>query len=683
MTIDRPPLQSLIQIIDQIHQTMPTGKDQTQQSKEAHIQSILDAFKGNWNQLWKGSKNYQEEIIQDNVLTRHPLKPYYEVFQTIRELAHTERAAKQTSTTHPPDWPQAIHHAIHLYHLQEPAGTSEKPHLYNRQLNVALAAKKLQDRGYALNRHYHFLFLEPTAETRLYKDIESLVKAIGGLKIAQCIFRHIEKAYDPVQERYHLVYGSSMFEMQSPHLPLHYLLMLAAKHPFPKKPYRRDPNLLKKLIDLATDYTTLMDVQYYGNLPWATLNAEEAIELARHLSLYQNLCKLPQQRGSDIPVILQGCLQWLDPTKPHGRGWTIQQAITLINTILQHTTSVRGPVYLNTRDLHVQSQLPSHIAKIILEDVLSHPIKQANATFIKPSDFSINVHDYPKEVQINFYKKPLLNMGNDQFLLLDRSLSSTAYYHALTNALFDEEKTDNFNDQIGRAVERWLRQHLSALGQTVHWGEYRAGGKDGDLDMAVETPNYLYLFEIKRKALTPPATVGSDLRILIDLMRSLVKAQTQLGRQEIALRKNGSITLKNDTGQSTLELRGRKIRRIALTLHDFGVFQDRIFIAKFLEANFNVQYRTDIPEFANEMTEFNQLLQNLITQTLELNPETELRAPFHHCSFMSIPQLLITLDGVSTPDSFEQRFNRGSGVTFNTLDFYYEYKKMTETPTAQ
>lgn len=73
---------------------------------------------------------------------------------------------------------------------------------------------------------------------------------------------------------------------------------------------------------------------------------------------------------------------------------------------------------------------------------------------------------------------------------------------------------------------------------------------------------------------TKSAMGGQVLDGMIDLALAMVRGQTQLGRHEILLRRQGYIEFEDGT---RLELRGRKrINRIAVTLLDWGGVQDRV-----------------------------------------------------------------------------------------------------------
>jgi len=93
---------------------------------------------------------------------------------------------------------------------------------------------------------------------------------------------------------------------------------------------------------------------------------------------------------------------------------------------------------------------------------------------------------------------------------------------------------------------------------------------------------------LKKKPLTRRAQAGSDVHILLDIANSLLDAQVQSGWHEARLRIHGYLDLTSPKGTARLELKGRSVERIALSLLQFGSFQDRMLLKQFLEASMTV-----------------------------------------------------------------------------------------------
>jgi hypothetical protein len=112
-------------------------------------------------------------------------------------------------------------------------------------------------------------------------------------------------------------------------------------------------------------------------------------------------------------------------------------------------------------------------------------------------------------------------------------------------------------------------------------------------------------------------------------------------------------------------------------LLDFGSFQDRILLKQFLEANLNAEFLVNDEALKKDFTKLNILLAQLREQAKALGQEKEENnQPFFHCWFLSIPQLLVLLDGVQGADAFKKALWQTRHITFSSLDFYFEHAYM-------
>ena len=237
------------------------------------------------------------------------------------------------------------------------------------------------------------------------------------------------------------------------------------------------------------------------------------------------------------------------------------------------------------------------------------------------------------------------------------------------------------DDQIGLAAERFVHDVLAARGVVAASGDYThpvAGAKDehGECDAVIETTERVVFMEAKKKALTRAASTGGDLSVLSDLGASLFDAQLQAGHHERRLLEVGSLRFDDGT---TVVREGRRVERVALTLLDYGGFQDRTVLNHVLNLLRGVGLST-----VREPTEKEQNSLDRLTETYkeleaqfaalaELDPaRAESARPFFNCWFLSIPQLLVVLDGVTSPQEFEERIGRLRHATTGTLDLYYE-----------
>lgn len=192
------------------------------------------------------------------------------------------------------------------------------------------------------------------------------------------------------------------------------------------------------------------------------------------------------------------------------------------------------------------------------------------------------------------------------------------------------------------------------------------------------------LVEMKKKFLSRMARAGSDVFVILDLAESVLQAQIQAGRHELRLRRGETLNLVDDDGVAyQLCLAGREVERMAVTLPDFGAFQDRIVLSSFLESHAGAVYTVEDPKYQRRFDKLREDLAELLRVEREL---AEMRepddAPFHHCWFLSLPQLLILLDEVSDASSFEAALRTTRNTTLGSLDFYWEYAHISSWRSA-
>ena len=264
---------------------------------------------------------------------------------------------------------------------------------------------------------------------------------------------------------------------------------------------------------------------------------------------------------------------------------------------------------------------------------------------------------------------------NNQYLIVDRSVCGWGYVESLLTALRPHHK--QFDDKVGLAIESFLREELHSHGVPTVTGDYDVSGEHGQCDIVPETPQTVFFMELKKKPLTRRARAGVDVDLLLDLAGSLLDAQAQAGWHELRLKKNGSLDLVTDGTRQTLSLGGRGIEKIAVGMMDFGSFQDRAMLEKFMEGALNVSFSSRDPVYDKRFKLINDALQEIRDQYSATHEgESEIHQPFFNCWFLSIPQLLVILDVVTDANSFREALWSCRHITTGTSDLYFEISKM-------
>ena len=611
--------------------------------------------------VWRTCKSLRTDLIREHVLHGTPLDPYFEV------LDHLQDAMRNIGDPRAEiegDWEAAIRGALDHMEIQS-FGSINREKVHARDFAVARMARGLKDAGFAIRLEPGGLRLEEESQTKLVAAIEGLVAKLGGINVARRIFKTISPQYDAEQQRYHVVRRTSTTGEGTPQVPWAYLIQLAAKHAQGREPRNFTDDGWRLLCGLSQAYAALIDVQRYAPTFWASMDAFAILPYLQETAVYDTLFRIPQMRPSDVAKMARGMFDWLDIGAPTKAGWSVAQAIEIIGHLLGPARDARGPTFIDESDIRRSCpEIPRDVVSRILDEVLSHPATGPNRDFSRPTDTG---HD--------FFKRPLIRQPGRRFLLLDRSFCAPACLEALLTPLRAE--VDELDHNIGSAIERFLQTEFSSHGVTVSGGDYDAGREHGQCDLVIETPETVIFSAVKKKALTRKAKAGSDADLLLDLAGSLLAAQAQAGWHEVRLRRDGHLDLMRDGLTEPLELRGRQVERVAVSLFDFGSFQDRILLKQFLEATLNAKFTPVATSLSERFDEINEALREIREQVAVLFSDHQgPYQPFFNCWFLSVPQLLVFLDGVTDSAGFRTALWSCRHIATGSSDVYFDLSMM-------
>ncbi|MNE35264.1 hypothetical protein D3C80_1290150 [compost metagenome] len=143
------------------------------------------------------------------------------------------------------------------------------------------------------------------------------------------------------------------------------------------------------------------------------------------------------------------------------------------------------------------------------------------------------------------------------------------------------------------------------------------------------------------------------------------------------LRKDGHLHLESKGAISCIDLNEREVERVAVTLLDFGSFQDRILLKQFLEGTLNATFTPSDANLKKGFQRINEALAEIREQLIELRSGgSDVRQPFFHCWFLSVPQLLVLLDNVTDSAGFRQALWSCRHVATGSSDLYFDLSYM-------
>ncbi len=566
-------------------------------------------------------------------------------------------------------WQKAIRLAKDVFNLSD-SYTYETEQLdvfYKRLHAIGNSCKLLSQQGYTFKIETGSVLFESSEISRIAHDIETDIKTLGGIDVAQKLFDIIKSRYNIKQERYHL---NPSFPPPNksghPEIPIAYLLNLCVKHFHQPMIITGTPETtFNRIIENSTAFASaVFDVQPYTQFENMFHNPKTIVELLVEVAIRDSLFNLFQLRVSDVTKILRKIFNCIHTqTQISTLGFEIEKIIKVIEKILDIVRSKHSPTEIHREQLILDLSYNSIIDTIL--DILSHPAPGPNVDFVLPNDISKN----------DFWFRPLLKINRERYLLMSPSWCSPSFYEAIATSL--RSSIPQFNEIIGISIEELVKSELASKGVTFSSGEYykKKGIVEGECDLIIETQNSIIFVEIKEKVLTRNAREGSDISILIDLGKSMINAQLQAGQHEIKIRKQGFLEIHKDQQMKRIELNGRNVERIALSFLDFGGFQDRTVINDLLRIASLYTFASDHTECSDRINEINRKARKLNKQFEELKQLNTASGNnfFINCWFLSVPQLLIVLDDVKSNETFQQALFKTRHLSYKTLDFYFEY----------
>ncbi|SET89699.1 hypothetical protein [Stigmatella erecta] len=615
------------------------------------------------------------QAILRHVVDSMPLHPLFNVLEVIWDACG--RLPRIAHLDEHEAWASAIAAARDYLELNPDIFSDDldRVRMYDsRTFHVGEAALRLRQQGVQLEIANGRVLISREEGLKIANKLLSLIRQLGAVEFANALFQRLASHFNPQQMRYAIIRQVSLLNAAPPpQIPYGYLLNLCVRQvqapPFSSIRQHDADALFRETLQLSTDLVATYDVQPYNTFEGMFQDGASILSSLQTMAIYDSTFTLTQLRPSDVTALLRGVFSWADDAQCRVRcGWSLKNAFVVIHTLVGWFSQHRGPhAFRIEQVVRAHPWIPQKEIEAILH-MLAHPIGGANTGYALPTDVE----------QLDFGFKPLLRMRNGQLLLLDISWCSPAFYEAIAVAL-RKAGIKNVQENIGKAAEVLVHQLFSEHGVPTHTGKYVSRGEHGECDVVVETPSHVILLELKGKVLTRNARAGGQVSLWGDMADSLLKAQTQIGGHEVRLRREGFLDLKSDDGAVyRLNLAGREVERITLTLVDFGALHDRYFIQQYLHILLGNQFTSEDPAVREKLKGFRESSQKLREQyeALASLGASQGHNPFMNCWFMSIPQLFVLLDGVQTPDEFKKALWTTRHATTRSLDFYFEHAHM-------
>lgn len=601
-------------------------------------------------------KRAKDHLLLDYFFNGTPLKSYLNTLEVIDKVARLNNLI--TSFEDEEKWKNAISTSLD-YNLiiKRVKNHRELKQEYLRHYNVSKSARYFQNEGFDILLKDGKFLVPINGLMKVCEDIEIRMKLIGGEKFTEMLFSSFyqNRLYNEKLERFFLNRKLG-YNRENPLSPFGYLLNLGAKYTFFNVTID-NPRLINyifhSIIEKAEYLVAIYNIQpYNSDQDWNVDNITDSI---REIALFGSVFSINQLKPSHVSRILKGLFSWVDPEEMELTfGGELNQIVHLINKILSLSNNIK-PLTFKIEDLGIKNADNNSLKML---DAISIPGRLVNKNFHLPDD------------KPSFIFKPPIIKNGDEYVLLNSSWRSPNFYESMMSKL--REKHKNLDDKIGLIFEDYVKQELSKKGITCLSGKYKAGKKEPQCDIVIEDENNIVFIEIKKKALTSASRAGDDIKLIIDLSKSILDAHLQTGNHELFLKKNEYIEFEN---KKKLYLKGRFVIRVALTLLDFGSFQDRVILSELFKilSNSNLQvknaeYKSQIKKISGKMSKFREQCINLTG-----DDGFYMQMAFFNCFFLSLPQLIMLIDDSTDNESFIQNLKGTMGITNGSYDYYYEY----------
>lgn len=603
-----------------------------------------------------------KEIIYDHVFNMQPLQPYCAVYGVLHDALRTEGLLPLIAENHV-QWSKAIQEACTLI-------TSSDSHWFSDShahpiFSVAYAVKYFRGKKIPL----YFDNAAPTLSTKedeksLVGILEAKICMIGGWQVIKYLETSIQKQFDPVIGRYRMgrVVDGMGYKIDRT-VPYNYLYQLALKHIAVKGRRINSKKLYPELLKEATFLAAIFDVEpfsIYENMFGPQKNG--VLHYLHNIIIYDQLFPFRQIAPKHARHAISNLFSWVDDELLFRvRGWRISDFINLSKLVLgDHRASLLSSK-LTKQTLIESLSLKVNLcaAELLINDFME---KSTNTHYFLPSD---------GEYQDSF-RKPLIRVGQNEVLIAAPLFAGYGLYEALFYQLaktYAENERD-IGDPAGKALEKFIFDSFQLRGITAFSDKFKDAGTEGDSDLIVETSDTVILFEIKKKSLTRKSLSGESFQILFDISEGILHGYIQLCKQEIHLLKHGAI--KFESGR-VLELKGRNIEKIVLTLHDYGGLHDRVTFQNVLDSLAGCNASGLVACDQKRLDKANKQFENLGARYTELsqlpnNPNNQ-RVSFNTW-FLNAFHMLYILDQVKNEEDFKKVLYRIRSMTTGSQDFY-------------
>lgn len=535
---------------------------------------------------------------------------------------------------------------------------------FDENRDVAKSIQFLRKKGYQVSILSGYPSIAKKDEERLFQAVDYRFKKMGYNAIyftLQCI----SNLYDSSLKRFFLRSEPSVTGVNKIDIPWGYIfnISLANLH-FVKKSINYKKQYIE-CIDLLKHYFCIQKLQTFNKYSCMNHRHDTILPALQKEILYDQHYSIDQISENHIIQIVSGIFtsETLAPF-----GIDINLHIDILRSVSRQS-KYDCPLFFTdedvSRDLRYKYSLQDVRSTLQL---FSFDSGEINNGYLRPEDI----------VKRNYFEKPFVHV-DDNYIYINHALNNYGFYASLLN-LFRNEGVDG--NIMGKAIEDFVENLFMKNGIEIHSNkEYKVSkqvakelsikSQKRECDFIIETSDTIILIELKRKTLTTEARAGNSLKSIVDLSQSCFHALAQTGCHEYLLRRDGIINFEDGT---KIELLGRDVERVALSLFGYFGLQDGVFIQQVLNSLINAQIESDDEHEDKKVNKNLVELQNQYRSNAFNEAYGKQRITFFNCRFFSVPQFMEMLSNSSNNEEFKVELNHTRHVSTGSKDWFKDYQ---------
>ncbi|MEN8511301.1 hypothetical protein [Burkholderia sp. RS02] len=535
-----------------------------------------------------------------------------------------------------------------------------------RDLAVTGAIIRLQGEGYRFVAKDERIKFEEGELERCAADIFDMFRNVDGFRISYLLFKHLQNNKRFKGGRYLTgrISRPTTERNPQPAPPLGYLLNLSAANLSTERVKGFSDESARKILQRASDIVAALDVETYSTYAHMGTSHERLPIYLQEILIADHVLAFRQIHPADAIEMMSGLFNWVDNEAMRSKlGWAIDDLQSLMQWLFQYVPAESINSTLS-RETFAKSEIPGTRLERLLLDI-SHDPSTVNESYRTPLDAT----------KADVGMKPLFATNDGRYFLFSPSFSSIGFYEIAATKLRTAFGS-GVDQDIGNAIEPMVAGMFRSRGiaPAIVSRKYDMYGTIGECDIVIESDQAVILIELKKKSMTRAAQAGDSYSGFFDLFGGVLSAQEQLGQHEVLLREFGHIKFVDG---SQINLNGRRIERLAVTLLDWGGTQDgmvlRAIMSTLVGASLN--YSAATVKQSNQLAKLNSTLGALGTQhTKLLTLVGDPRDLLTNWWFMSVPQLMALVRGAHDANGFYGALRRIGSVTTGSLDFYQEFE---------